>query len=100
MLSLDNTYNIDQLKEFHSRVLKGLESVLSKDIEYFVELKFDGLAVALSYEKGALVRGATRGNGIDGEDITANLRTIKAVPLSIPTIPMNIMIIAIFTVVN
>ncbi len=84
MLSLDNTYNVDQLKEFHSRVVKRLGSLLSKDIEYFVELKFDGLAVALSYEKGAFVRGATRGNGTDGEDITANLRTIKSVPLSIP----------------
>jgi DNA ligase (NAD+) len=84
MLSLGNTYNIDELKEFHSRVLKGLEKFLSKDIEYFVELKFDGLAVALTYEKGIFVKGATRGNGKEGEDITANLRTIKSIPLTIP----------------
>jgi DNA ligase (NAD+) len=86
MLSLDNTYSIDELMAFHARVLKGLENFLSKDIEYSVELKFDGLAVALTYEKGVFVKGATRGNGKEGEDITANLRTIKSVPL---TIPMN-----------
>ncbi|MBT4127151.1 MAG: NAD-dependent DNA ligase LigA [Nitrospina sp.] len=86
MLSLDNTYSIDELRDFHARVLKGLGGFLSKDIEYSVELKFDGLAVALTYEKGVFVKGATRGNGKEGEDITANLRTIKSVPL---TIPMN-----------
>ncbi|SVE44091.1 uncharacterized protein METZ01_LOCUS496945, partial [marine metagenome] len=84
MLSLDNACSIDELREFHARVLKGLGNFLSKDIEYFVELKFDGLAVALTYEKGVFVQGATRGNGKEGEDITANLRTIKSIPLTIP----------------
>ena len=84
MLSLDNTYSVDELKDFHARVLKGLGNFPSKDIEYFVELKFDGLAVALTYEKGVFVQGATRGNGEEGENITANLRTIKSIPLTIP----------------
>jgi len=84
MLSLDNTYSVDELREFHARVLKGLGNFLSKDIEYFVELKFDGLAVALTYENGVFVQGATRGDGKEGEDITANLRTIKSIPLTIP----------------
>ena len=80
MLSLDNACSIDELREFHARVLKGLGNFLSKDIEYFVELKFDGLAVALTYEKGVFVQGATRGNGKEGEDITQNLMTIKDIP--------------------
>ncbi len=84
MLSLDNAFDLDELKAFHNRVLKGLGGFTSKDIEYFVELKFDGLAVSLTYEKGVFVQGATRGNGIEGEDITANLRTIKSIPLTIP----------------
>jgi len=84
MLSLDNTYSVDELREFHARVLKGLGNFLSKDIEYFVELKFDGLAVVLTYENGVFVQGATRGDGKEGEDITANLRTIKSIPLTIP----------------
>jgi len=83
MLSLDNAFDVDELKKFHDRVLKGLGNLRSKDIEYFVELKFDGLAVALTYEKGVFVQGATRGNGKEGEDITANLRTIKSIPLTI-----------------
>ena len=84
MLSLDNTYSVDELREFHARVLKGLGNFLSKDIEYFVELKFDGLAVVLTYENGVFVQGATRGDGKEGEDITANLRTIKSIPLTFP----------------
>ena len=84
MLSLDNAYSINELREFHKRVLKGIKNCSSKDIEYFVELKFDGLAVALTYEKGVFVRGTTRGNGKEGEDITANLKTIKSIPLIIP----------------
>ena len=84
MLSLGNTNSVDELRDFHERVVKGLGSSASKDIEYFVELKFDGLAVALTYENGVFVQGATRGNGKEGEDITANLRTIKSIPLKIP----------------
>ncbi len=90
MLSLDNTYNLDEFRDFHKRVVKGLNKGRSEDnqipeneIEYVVELKIDGLGVNLTYENGLLVQGATRGDGITGEDITANLRTIRSIPLSI-----------------
>ena len=85
MLSLDNTYNVDEVRAFHQRVLRGLPDVPEDSIEYVVELKFDGLAVALTYEDGLLVRGATRGDGLQGEDITANLRTLRSIPLKIDT---------------
>ncbi|MDA0692215.1 MAG: NAD-dependent DNA ligase LigA [Nitrospinae bacterium] len=85
MLSLDNTYNLDEFRDFHSRVVKGLKNEIAEDaIEYVVELKIDGLGVTLSYENGLFVQGATRGDGRAGEDITANLRTIRSVPLQIP----------------
>ena len=83
MLSLDNAFSVDELREFHQRVIKGLKNISPEDIKYFVELKFDGLAVTLTYENGVFVQGATRGNGKEGEDITANLRTIKSIPLNI-----------------
>ena len=89
MLSLDNTYNVDEVRAFHQRVLKGLPDVPEESIEYVVELKFDGLAVALTYEEGLLVRGATRGDGLQGEDITANLRTLRSIPLKIDTEPFK-----------
>lgn len=76
MLSLDNTYNADELREFDRRVRK-----LFSDVEYVCELKIDGLAVSLLYKEGVFVRGATRGDGAVGEDVTANLRTIRSVPL-------------------
>lgn len=85
MLSLDNTYNVDEVRAFHQRVLKGLPDVSEDSVEYVVELKFDGLAVSLTYEEGLLVRGATRGDGLQGEDITANLRTLRSIPLKIDT---------------
>ena len=78
MLSMDNTYNAEELRAFDERVAKGLES---KDYDYVVELKIDGLAVSLRYEKGVLVLGATRGDGSKGDDVTHNIRTIKAIPL-------------------
>jgi DNA ligase (NAD+) len=81
MLSLDNTYNVDELRDFHNRVVKNLGT---EEVEYVVELKIDGLGVSLAYEDGLLVRGATRGDGKTGEDITANLKTIRSIPLSIP----------------
>jgi DNA ligase (NAD+) len=89
MLSLDNTYNVDEVRAFHQRVLRGLPDVPEDSIEYVVELKFDGLAVALTYEEGLLVRGATRGDGLQGEDITANLRTLRSIPLKIDTEPFK-----------
>jgi DNA ligase (NAD+) len=75
---MDNTYNAEELRAFDERVAKGLES---KDYDYVVELKIDGLAVSLRYEKGVLVLGATRGDGSKGDDVTHNIRTIKAIPL-------------------
>ncbi len=92
MLSLDNTYNLDEFRDFHSRVVKGLNKgepeesqVAENEIEYVVELKIDGLGVNLTYENGLFVQGATRGDGVTGEDITANLRTIRSIPLNVPT---------------
>jgi DNA ligase (NAD+) len=78
MLSIDNTYNDDELKAFDKRVAKLLRN---QDYDYVVELKIDGVAISLRYEKGKLTIAATRGNGEVGDDVTANVRTIKAVPL-------------------
>ncbi|MBN2020358.1 MAG: NAD-dependent DNA ligase LigA [Sedimentisphaerales bacterium] len=78
MLSIDNTYSPEELRAFDERVAKGLES---RDYDYVVELKIDGLAISLRYEKGVLVIGATRGDGTKGDDVTHNIRTIKAIPL-------------------
>lgn len=81
MFSLDNTYSIDELKLWDERVRKGLgeDAVYG----YVVELKFDGVSVNLTYVKGKLVVGATRGDGSTGEDVTANIKTIRAVPLKL-----------------
>jgi DNA ligase (NAD+) len=83
MLSLDNAYDEDELREFDERVRRGLaEGGVQPDIiDYVAELKIDGLSIALTYEDGALVRAATRGDGTTGEDVTSNVRTIRAVPL-------------------
>jgi len=78
MLSMDNTYNADELRAFDERVHKQLGSY---DYDYVVELKIDGLAISLRYEKGELVTAATRGDGEMGDDVTANVRTVKAIPL-------------------
>jgi DNA ligase (NAD+) len=80
MLSIDNTYNADDLRKFDERIAKGLEGA---DYDYVVELKIDGLAISLRYEKGILVNAATRGDGETGDDVTANVRTIKAIPLKL-----------------
>jgi len=80
MLSLDNTYSVDELRDFDRRVreLSG-----RSNIEYVAELKLDGLSMALTYENGVLTHGVTRGDGITGEDVTANVKTIRSLPLSI-----------------
>ena len=78
MLSMDNTYNAEELRAFDERVAKQLGN---RDYDYVVELKIDGLAISLRYEQGVLVTAATRGNGEVGDNVTANVRTIKAVPL-------------------
>lgn len=80
MLSIDNTYDAEELRAFDQRVAKGLET---NDYEYVVELKIDGLAISLRYEDGLLTRAATRGDGATGDDVTANVRTIKAIPLKL-----------------
>jgi len=78
MLSLANAFNAADLADFDRRVRTGLAD---EDVDYVVELKFDGVAVSLTYEHGRLVRGATRGDGVTGEEITPNLRTIRSIPL-------------------
>lgn len=75
MLSLGNVFNEDEIRLFDDRIKK------EDTPQYVCELKIDGLAISLTYEKGVLVRGATRGDGITGEDITENIRTIKSIPL-------------------
>jgi len=84
MLSLENTYSKEELAEFDERVKKGLGG---RPYTYTVELKIDGVAVSLRYVKGILVVGATRGDGETGDDITANLKTIRSVPLHLQITP-------------
>ena len=81
MLSLDNAYNEDELRAFDERVRKGAGGDAA--IAYVAEMKIDGLSIALTYEDGRLVRGATRGDGVRGEDVTHNVRTIRAIPLAL-----------------
>src|SRR5687768_237104 len=81
MLSLDNAYDEDDLRAFDERVRKGLGLDISPT--YVAELKIDGLSIALTYENGRLVRGATRGDGVRGEDVTQNVRTVRAIPLKL-----------------
>lgn len=81
MLSLDNAFNEEELRAFDQRVKRFLGLPPTEVVDYTCELKIDGLAVNLTYENGVLVLGATRGDGIEGEDVTNNLRTIKSIPL-------------------
>ena len=81
MLSLDNAFDEEDMQEFHSRLLDRLGASDLEVISYACEPKLDGIAVSLLYEKGVLVRGATRGDGSTGEDITQNVRTIPTIPL-------------------
>lgn len=80
MMSLTNSYSLEELKAFDSRVRKALPG---EGVEYVAELKVDGLAVSLTYEDGYFARGATRGDGTRGEDVTHNLKTIRSVPMRI-----------------
>ena len=86
MLSLDNAYTDDDLRAFDERVRKGLQDSAPAEgpITYAAELKIDGLSIALTYEQRVLVRAATRGDGVTGEDVTFNVRTIRAIPLRLP----------------
>ena len=82
MLSLDNAYSDEELRAFDERVRKGA-ALGDAAVVYVAEMKIDGLSIALTYEDGRLVRGATRGDGTHGEEVTANVRTIRAIPLSL-----------------
>ena len=78
MLSLDNTYSEDELRDFEDRIRRELPE---EELQYVAELKIDGVALSLIYENGLLTRGVTRGNGTQGEDITPNVKTIKSIPI-------------------
>ncbi len=80
MLSLDNTYSREELWEFDERVKRF---IAKEEVEYYVEEKIDGVSITLTYEKGVLVQGATRGDGRQGDDITENIKTIRSIPLKL-----------------
>ena len=81
MLSLGNTYNREEVADFWQRVSEGL---MGAPFQICCELKFDGLSISLHYEDGRLVRAVTRGDGVQGDDVTANVRTIRSIPLLLP----------------
>ncbi|MCL4695012.1 MAG: NAD-dependent DNA ligase LigA [Candidatus Hydrogenedentes bacterium] len=89
MLSIDNTYNEEEIRAFDERVKRGLEA--SAKPEYVVELKIDGVAISLQYRDGVLTRAATRGDGALGDDVTANVKTIGAVPLRLSGKPPELL---------
>src|SRR5258705_72050 len=80
MLSIDNAYTLEELREWDARVKRGLGE---ETVEYEAELKIDGVSIDLLYENGALTRAATRGDGVRGDDVTPNVRTVRALPLHI-----------------
>jgi len=82
MLSLDNAYTEEELRAFDERVRRSL-GLGETNVPYVAEMKIDGLSIALTYEDGRLIRGATRGDGVRGEDVTPNVRTIRAIPLAL-----------------
>ena len=88
MLSIDNTYSEEELRAFDKRVAKLIET---DKYSYVVELKIDGLAMSLRYEDGILVLGATRGDGAKGDDVTHNIKTIKAIPLKLQDNPPDVL---------
>jgi DNA ligase (NAD+) len=89
MLSIDNTYSYDEVREWDVRIRKGLKP--GEPVNYVVELKVDGVAVSLRYEKGKLALGSTRGDGERGDDITANLRTVREIPLVLYDCPAPVL---------
>jgi DNA ligase (NAD+) len=93
MLSLDNAYNEEELRAFDDRVRRGLGLAADAPgaVDYVAELKIDGVSIALTYEDGVLVRAATRGDGVSGEEVTPSIRTIRAIPLRLrETVPGRI----------
>ena len=85
LYSLDNTYSYEEIEKWYEKLV----AEYGNELELVAELKIDGLAIALTYENGLFVRGVTRGNGVEGEDITNNLKTIKAIPLKL-TKPVSV----------
>ena len=83
MLSLSNTYSIEELYDFDRRIKELLELSMSEKVEYVCELKIDGLSISLIYENGYLIRAVTRGDGIQGDEVTANVKTIRSIPLKL-----------------
>jgi DNA ligase (NAD+) len=87
MLSLSNSYSTDEMNDFDKRVTDGLgitsTSLFKEEIEYVCELKFDGLSISLIYEDGELTQAITRGDGVQGDDVTTNAKTIKSIPLKL-----------------
>jgi DNA ligase (NAD+) len=82
MLSIENVYTVEELHEWHERVKRGLGR---DDVEFEAELKIDGVSIDLLYEKGQLTRAATRGDGVRGDDVTPNVRTVRSLPLKLDT---------------
>jgi len=80
MLSLSNAYSEDEIKDFDARIKKIIET---DDFEYVCELKFDGSSISLTYENGELVKAVTRGDGVKGDDVTTNVRTVQSIPLKL-----------------
>ncbi len=85
MLSLDNAYSAAELQQFDERLVRAIAEPAGTVIDYVAELKIDGLSIALTYEAGRLTRAVTRGDGIEGEDVTTNARVIRAIPLRLRT---------------
>ena len=83
MYSLDNTYSDEEIDSWHKRIVKTLDI---SDVEFCCELKYDGTSVNLLYENGELIKGLTRGDGVQGDDITKNLKTINSIPLKLNSI--------------
>ena len=79
MLSLSNAYSKEEIREFDSRIRKIIET----DYEYVCELKFDGSSISLSYKNGNLIKAVTRGDGVKGDDVTPNIRTVRSIPLKL-----------------
>lgn len=88
MLSLSNSYSIEEMRDFDERVKKGLDlqhsgDLFGAEVEYVCELKFDGLSIGIAYENGKLKQAVTRGDGVQGDEVTTNVKTIRSVPLAL-----------------
>ena len=86
--SLQDVFSLEEVEEFDERMQKQAKENNIENIKYVVETKIDGLSAALEYQNGEFVRGATRGNGLVGEDVTENLKTVKTIPMQIPDLSL------------